>query len=291
VFKKRSRATEPRGYELPPPTQDHLHVRGVMSPGILVADDGTLSTAAIVEPVDLSLTDMAGRQQYYELFARFLAGLPHTCPVQLVVGSLPQRCEAYRDRVKARVERYLALAEDEASLTDEARQARLLHMADVAQAHLSFFEAVLDLERPRKEVYLVVVWHNPFPVATKRRELSASKLEEASKELDRKLAQVMGGLSRMGLTARRATEDDLVDVVHAFYHMTISPLARLQRPSVLASTVLGETDLTPLGGAIKVREDPPKDDGTGRSWRGERVREFSQPARREDAGLQEEHDA
>jgi hypothetical protein len=291
VFKRRSKETEPRGYELPPPTQDHLHVRGAMSPGILVADDGTLSTAAIVEPVDLSLTDMAGRQQYYELFARFLAGLPHTCPVQIVVGSLPQRCEAYRDRVKARVERYLALAEEDEALADQARQARLLHMADVAQAHLSFFEAVLDLERPRKEVYLVVVWHNPFPVATKRRELSTSKLEEASKELDRKLAQVMGGLSRMGLVARRATQDDLVDVVHAFYHMTISPLARLQRPSVLASTVLGEADLTPLGGAIRVREDPPKDDGRSRSWRGERVREFVPPTRREDVEPKEEDDA
>lgn len=211
-----------------------------MPPGVLLADDGTMAAACVVAPEDLSLTDVEGRRFWYEVFARFLGGLTHECPIQLVMGSLPQRCEAYRDRVLARVEKYLGLAQAAADRGDEDGKWRLLHMADVAQAHVDFFEYTLELQQPREEVYLVVVYHNPFPVIGKRREVSAEKLEQGKKELDRKLAMVMGGLARAGLDVRRATEEDLVSVVHAFYHMTTSPLARLQRPGVLHSLVVGD---------------------------------------------------
>lgn len=244
MAKKKKVSRRPRGTELPPPTQDHLHVRAVLPDGFVVADDGTLAAAVEVSPVDLSLAGSAEIATRREQFARFVAGLQQETPIQVVVATVPQRCEAYRDRVAARVERFEALAEASRQEGDQAARERRAHMAEVAQAHLSLFEVLLDEVRPRRERYLVLVWHNPFPVTKSRRELSGEHLEEGKKEVERRLTTVASQLEHIGLTTQRVGADDLIDLFYSFYHMTTSPLSRATRPAILASSVaLGEDEL------------------------------------------------
>ncbi|HEC35812.1 MAG TPA: hypothetical protein ENI39_04665 [Anaerolineae bacterium] len=236
MVKKRI-ARRPRGSQLPPPTQDHLHVRAVVPPGFVISDDGTIAAAVEVSPVDLSLaggSEIAARQ---EQFASFVAGLQHTTPIQVVIATVPQRCQEYRDRVAARVERFRELAEQARRTGDEAARRRREHMAEVAEAHLSLFEVLLEEIRPKEERYLVVVWRNPFPLVGKRRELSADRLEEGKREVERRLAMVAGQLEHIGLETRRASADDLVQILYSFYHMTTSPLARATRPAILAGAI------------------------------------------------------
>ncbi len=237
VRKKRIVRRHPRGTELPPPTQDHLHVRAVEPPGFVVADDGTIAAALEVFPVDLALAGGAEVESWQERFATFVSGLRHTMPIQIVVATVPQRCQEYRDRVAARIERFERLAEEARREGDEEAWRRRVHMAEVARAHLSLFETLLEEMRPREERYLVVVWHNPFPLVGRQRRLSREKLEEGKKEVERKLAAVAGQLAHVGLETRQVGVDDLVQVFYEFYHMATSPLARAVRPAVLASAV------------------------------------------------------
>ncbi len=244
---KKKITRRPRGSQLPPPTQDHLHVRAVIPPGFVIADDGTIAAALEVAPVDLSLaggSEIATRQ---EQFASFVAGLQHTTPIQVVIAAVPQRCQEYRDRVAARVERFRELAEQARRAGDESARRRREHMAEVAEAHLSLFEVLLDELRPKEERYLVVVWHNPFPLIGKRREISADKLEEGKQEVERRLAMVAGQLGHIGLETRRVSADELVQIFYNFYHMTTSPLTRATRPAILAGAIARAPSEEPAG--------------------------------------------
>ena len=73
--RKKKVVRRPRGTELPPPTQDHLHVRAVIPPGFVVSDDGTIAAAVEVAPVDLALAGDAEILTRQEQFAAFVSGL------------------------------------------------------------------------------------------------------------------------------------------------------------------------------------------------------------------------
>jgi len=234
---KRRVSRRPRGTELPPPTQEHLHVRAVLPPGFVVSDDGTLAAVIEVSSVDLSLAGSAEIATRREQFAAFVSGLQVKTPVQFVVATVPQRCQEYRDRIKGRIERFRTLAARARRDGDEVSKQRREHMASVAETHLSLFEALLEELKPREERYLVVVWHNPFSLVDRQRELSVEKLEEGKAEVERRLATVASQLQHIGLQTRRVGTDDLVDLFYGFYHMTTSPLARATRPAILAGAV------------------------------------------------------
>lgn len=212
-------------------------MRAALPGGFVLADDGTLAAALEVSPVDLSLAGDAEIMTWQEQFAAFVAGLQHTTPIQVVVATVPQRCERYRQRVRERIDRFLALAARSRRADDEEGHRRRAHMAEVAEAHLSLFELMLEEVKPRVERYLVVVWHNPFPLAGKRRQLSGEKLEDGKQEVDRRLAQIAAQLEHIGLKTRRMSEQDMLEVFYSFYHMTTSPLARATKPAILASAV------------------------------------------------------
>lgn len=227
----------PRGSDLPPPTQDHVHVRAVLNGGFILSDDGTIAAAIEVSPVDLALASDAEVTTRHEQFSRFCSGLDHNIPIQITVARVPQRCQEYRDRVAARVQRFQNLASQARDEGDEERRQRLQHMAEVALTHLSLFEVLLEEVQPRRERYLVIVWRNPFPLVKKQRQLSREKLEEGKREVERRLAMVSTQLEHIGLETQRVGSRELVQVFYSFYHMTTSPLARATRPAILAGTV------------------------------------------------------
>lgn len=223
-------------------------MRAVLPSGFVVSDDGTIAAAVEVSPVDLSLAGSAEIATRQEQFAAFVSALQYKTPVQVVVATVPQRCQEYRDRVAERVERFRDLAARAQRAGDEAGRERREHMAGVAQAHLSLFELLLEEVRPREERYLVVVWHNPFPLSGKHRELSSGKLDEGKEEVERRLSTVAAQLQHIGLGTRRVEGEEMVDLFYSFYHMTTSPLARAMRPAILAGAVAFAGDETQTGG-------------------------------------------
>jgi len=247
LFGGRGTGGEPRGVTLPPPTQEHLHLRALLSSGFLLADDGTLSAALEVLPVDLTLADEGERIMWRERFATFVTSLRYDLPVQVVVATVPHRCEEYRDRVAERADHLRGIADEARRRGDEEAYARRMHMAELAEMHLSLMEMLLESLQPREERYLVVVWHNPFPITGGKRHLSPDKLREGEKEVERRLSAVAGFLRQAGLEARRLDDEELLEMVYSFYHMTMSPLTRAERPSVLAGAVVSG-DLLEEGG-------------------------------------------
>ena len=241
--RKRSVSAPPRGTQLPPPTQDHLHIRAILPPGLIVADDGTIAAVLEVSPVDTALLNEEEIQTYRIRFANMIAGLDHQTPLQITIATFPHRCEEYRDRIRGRIEHYRALAEEARKGGNEDEAGRYAHLAEVAEMHLSLMETLLEHLQPREERYLVTVAYNPFPLVRHRRVLSAEGLEKGKQEVELRVARVRAAFEHMGLKARRLDEEELLAVCHSFYHMSTSPLARATPPAVLASAViLGEEE-------------------------------------------------
>lgn len=227
---KRNRVTEPKAARLFPPTQDHLHVRGIVE-GVVISDDGTLARVMEVSPVDLTMMGLGEQERYRLAFGRAIASIRHPLAIQIVIASRPQTCDEYRRRLKARAQR---LAHRAALSEDPAERDRRERMAERALRWVAFVETQLSFVRPLEEQYLIVVWYNPFPVRAKRRILSYDKFQEGKRELERRFTLVMNVMRQADLQVRGLGDQELLAVMYRFYHWSLSPLGIGVMPRVLS---------------------------------------------------------
>ncbi|MDY7080796.1 MAG: hypothetical protein SXV54_28265 [Chloroflexota bacterium] len=227
---KRNKTTEPKAAHLLPPTQDHLHVRGIVE-GVVISDDGTLARVMEVLPVDLTMMGQGERERYRLDFGRAIASIRHPLAIQIVIASRPQTCDEYRRRLKARAQR---LAHRAALSEDPAERDRRERMAERALRWAAFVETQLSFVRPLEEQYLVVVWYNPFPLQAKRRVLSHERFQEGKQELERRFALVMNVMRQADLQVRPLSDQELLAVMYRFYHWSLSPLGVGVMPRVLS---------------------------------------------------------
>ena len=211
---------KPRGAEQLPPTQDHLHVRGIVD-GVVVSDDGTLARAMEVTAVDLSMLGEERREMHRLAFARAIASIRSPVAIQIVIASRPQTCAEYRRQLKSRAQE---MAEDAALESDSGERQRREAMALRAMRWAAFIETQLSFVRPLEEQYLIVVWHNPFPVRAKRRVLSQEKFEKGRDELARRFSLVCDVMQKADLEVKPLNDQELLAVIYRFYHWTLSPL-------------------------------------------------------------------
>jgi hypothetical protein len=226
----RSSTTKPKAATLPPPTQDHLHVKGIVE-GVVVADDGTLSKAMEVLPVDLAIMGQAEQDRYRLAFGRAISSIRAPLAVQIVIASRPQTCDEYRRRLKARA---VEMARKAALSEDPADRARREGLAERALRWAAFIEAQLGYVRPLEEQYLIVVWHNPFPLKARRRLLSQARFEEGKRELLRRFHLVGDIVRQADLQVRELGDQELLAVMYRFYHWSLSPLGLGVMPRVLS---------------------------------------------------------
>lgn len=224
----RKRSDRPKAATLLPPTQEHLHVRGIVD-GVIVADDGTLAKVMEVSPVDLTMMGNEQKEYYRMAFGEAIAGLHFPLAIQIVITSKPQTCDEYRRRLKARAQKMANLA---ASTEDPATRARREAMADRALRWAAFVETQLGFVRPLEEQYLIVVWYNPFPIKAKRRILSQDKFLDGKKELERRFGLVVELMRRADLEVRELNDDEVLAVMYRFYHWSLSPLGTGVMPRV-----------------------------------------------------------
>jgi len=212
-----------------PPTQEHVHVRAVAD-GVVVCDDGTLAKALEVMPVDLPMMGSGQRERYRLMFGRAIASIRAPLAIQIVIASRPQTCQEYLKRLK---ERSFEM-EQKATLTDEEEEptlkARRQTMADRAMHWAAFVETQLSYVRPLEQQYLVVVWHNPFPIKAKRRVLTRERFEKGKQELARRFSLVRSVFKDADLQVRPMDGQEMLTVIHRFYHFPLSPLGRNQEP-------------------------------------------------------------
>jgi hypothetical protein len=238
MLERRNQPVKPKAAERLPPTQEHLHVRGIVD-GVLVSDDGTLASAMEVTPVDLSMMGAARRQMYHMAFSRAIASIRDPLAIQIVIASRPQTCAEYRRRLKTQARETAQAATLE---TDPDQRQRREAMAGRAMRWAAFVETQLSFVRPLEEQYLIVVWHNPFPIRSKRRILSQERFQSGKQELSRRFALVRDVMQKADLDVRPLNDQELLAVIYRFYHWTLSPLGagveprlRSMQPSLYVS--------------------------------------------------------
>ena len=235
---KGKQTIKPKASEQLPPTQEHLHVRGIVD-GVVVSDDGTLARAMEVTAVDLSMMG-EGRQEMYRMaFARAIASIRDPLAIQIVIASRPQTCTEYRRHLKTRAQK---MADDAALETAVQERKRREAMADRAMRWAAFVETQLSFVRPLEEQYLIVVWHNPFPIRAKRRVLSQERFEKGREELARRFSLVKDVMNKADLEVKPLNDQELLAVIYRFYHWSLSPLGagveprlRSMQPSLYVS--------------------------------------------------------
>ena len=172
-------------------------------------------------------------------FARAIASIRDPLAIQIVIASRPQTCAEYRRHLKTRAHK---MADDAALETDPKERKRREAMADRAMRWAAFVETQLSFVRPLEEQYLIVVWHNPFPIRAKRRALSQERFEKGREELARRFSLVKDVMNKADLEVKPLNDQELLAVIYRFYHWSLSPLGagieprlRSMQPSLYVS--------------------------------------------------------
>ncbi len=205
-----------------PPTQAHINVEKFVD-GVLIANDGTLAYVLEIQPIDLSMLELAQAAWIKEQFGRFVSSVRFPNAIQIVMGSCPQNLSAYLARLEERAAQE-ARAAAEATDSQEAR--RLQRMADRLASMQRFIERSLELVRPIESRYFIVVFHNPLLVRGSNR-LTPKAIEAGKQKLDQLLGQVAAGLGQATLEYRQLSEQEVAEVIYWFYHQSGSPVADL----------------------------------------------------------------
>ncbi len=207
---------------LPPPTQEHVLVQAIQEQ-CLILKTGDMAAVIEVEGMDLARLsdgDRASRLRQYESFLTTLR-----FPYQFIVARKQQRLEEYLDYVEQQAKRR----------TYEGRRA----YGDFLNEYIEFMKEVVRRVNPQVPLYLIVLPYDPLTPEERLRSsgfLSADKYRRGVDELGRRAEQIVRGLTRLQLGARRLDTLELAAVLHRVYHPSI-PDYRLS-PAVQAKNFI-----------------------------------------------------
>ena len=127
------------------------------------------------------------------------------------------------------------LAADFVALCEQTAN-KLSHWQQVLTERLTHVETVVaNAQAPVRTFYLVTSFNPRLITNMTKTPLTASELQRASEELDRRCAQLSEGLAGMNLTAWRVTHDELIDEIRHFYH----PGTKRDRPELTLDRSVG----------------------------------------------------
>ncbi len=192
---------------LPPPTQDHVLVQAVQDRCIVLK---TSDMAAVVEVEGIDITRLTddGRISLLSQYQNLLTTLRF--PYQFIIARKAQRLEEYLDYVEG-----------------EAKQRKRDGSHAYADHLLSYIEFMQDVVRrvnPQVPMYLLVLPYDPLPPEERVRTADAMRLDQYHRgveELARRCNQIVLGLTRIGLGARRLDDHELMAILHRVYHPSI----------------------------------------------------------------------
>lgn len=193
--------------KLPPPTQDHVLAQAVQDRCIVLK---TSDMAAVVEVEGNDITRLTddGRIGLLSQYQNLLTTLRF--PYKFIVARKAQRLEEYLDYVEG-----------------EAKQRKRNGSHEYADHLLSYTEFMQDIVRrvnPQVPMYLLVFPYDPLPPEERVRTADALRLDQYHRgveELARRCNQIVLGLTRIGLGARRLDDHELTAILHRVYHPSI----------------------------------------------------------------------
>ncbi len=203
--------TNSQAAPLPPPTQDHVLVEAVQDLCIILKT-GDMAAVIEIEGIDLTRLTDDNRKGKLELYQNFLTTLRF--PYQFIVARKQQRLEEYLDYVE----------QEAKHRTREGQQAYGEYLGE----YIEFMKDVVRRINSQVPFYLVVLPYDPIPPGERMRStisLTLDKYRRGLDELGRRSEQIVRGLTRLELGARRLDTQELAAILHRVYHPSIPDYA------------------------------------------------------------------
>lgn len=207
---------------LPPPTQEHVLVQAIQDVCI-VLKSGDMAAVLEVEGIDITRLADDGRIGLLAQYENLLTSLRF--PYQSIIARKVQRLEEYLDYVESEAK----------TRVREGRAEYGIHL-------LSFIEFMQDVMRrvnPQVPLYLLVLPYDPLTPEERVKSggtLRIDQYERGKQELARRCEQLVRGLTRLGLGARRLDDHELIAILHRVYHPSMRDFSI--SPSVQAKTII-----------------------------------------------------
>lgn len=207
---------------LPPPTQEHVLVQAIQD-ACIVLKSGDMAVALEVEGIDITRLADDGRIGLLAQYENLLTSLRF--PYQFIIARKVQRLEEYLDYV-------------EGEAKTRGREGRV----EYGNHLLSFIEFMQDVMRrvnPQVPLYLLVLPYDPITPEERVKSggtLRIDQYERGSQELARRSEQLIRGLTRLGLGARRLNDHELIAILHRVYHPSMRDF--YMSPSAQTRTII-----------------------------------------------------
>ncbi len=212
-----------------PPTQRHIPVSAVQDNAALVRITVnklpvTIVTAIVrVGAVDITRMALAERDSFIARYTEVLR--TWRFPRQVIIGRKRQELEMFLDNGTEKVHYW--------------QQTKNRPRAELLQAQLNFMQQVSKLSNPQIPVY-----HIAIPHQIQGKVVTKGLYDEALQVLDDRTRIVVQSLSQLGVEAKRLTNDEIIDLLYAFYHpslpaLWLSPKERIASLIITTPTIGG----------------------------------------------------
>ena len=208
-----------RRRELPPPTQDQIIVKEFIQEDIALLKDGTL--VQVVEVGACDMDAMSEPQQNWILgqFQAFLMGLKF--PIQIAIASEHQNIYPWLETLLEDVQEW----EKKLSISPDGTEREVLKRLKArASERVEWVKRLHGRAQPQVQRYYLVLYVNPLPLRTSRREFTEALCEKAKEDLARNRFYVVENLRELGLAPRVLREADMRAILSHFYKRRIPPL-------------------------------------------------------------------
>lgn len=194
---------------LPPPTQEHLAIRDIVPPGIVLFTDGIAMCVVEVLPVDLTMSEVRDEERYARQFEEFLGSWDGGA-LMILVASFPQDCSSL-----------LARLEESARWYQEQEELGYRRPGMGMRAR-EFLQALLKLTaelRPTSYRYFVGVFAASPLLRGGRGDGRGEDLDAVRKRALEQANRLMVRLEHHGFTARMLSDEELIGLFATYYHL------------------------------------------------------------------------
>lgn len=196
-------------HAIPEPTQAHIPVSAVQDNAALIRITVnklpvTIVTAIIrVGAVDITRMAISERDSFIARYTDVLRSWRF--PRQIIIGRKRQELDYFIDDSTEKVRSW--------------QQKGDKNRANLLQMQLDFMRQISKLSNPQIPIY-----HMAIPNQIEGKTMTKGLYNEGLQVLSDNTRLVVQGLSQLGVEARRLTDDEIIDLLYAFYHPSLPAL-------------------------------------------------------------------
>ena len=194
-------------------------VKGFPEEDIALLEDGALVQVMEVGAIDLDMMDASTQDTFIDRFGQFLAGPKF--PMQIVIATETQDIGPWIDTLTEAAERWERRL---AGCGDGEERGVLERLMERAWQRVEWVERMHRRVSPLVQRYYLVIYHNPLPMRSRRRQLTEALYRRGKEELAGMRYYIAEGCAELGLSLRVLNEADMTALLSGFYRRRVKSL-------------------------------------------------------------------